>query len=83
MDRAQREYKVDPPGEHLDFGCLKEMALLEYAMVKLGIVNNRDIDDMKGYKVMTDAFRYMTSHLLEMITDEADSLSKLLDLIED
>jgi hypothetical protein len=83
MSRIKKQYATDPPDERLNCGCLKERALLEMAMVKLGLVNNLAIKDMKGYKVMTDAQRYVTLHLLELITDEADSLSKLLDMIQD
>jgi hypothetical protein len=81
MDRKVRTYKTDCPGERLDCGCLKERALLEMAMVKLKVVNNPATEDMKGYKIMTDAERYHTMHLLEIISVEEDSLSTLLDHI--
>jgi hypothetical protein len=67
--------------ERLDCGCLKEAALLEMALVAIGVVNNPDTVEVKGNKSMSDVERYRVAKLLPMITDGGDYMSKLLDLI--
>lgn len=71
----------DFSGDRLDCGCLKEAALLEMALVTLGVVDNPDTAEMTGSKFMSDVERYRMAQVLEMITDGGDYMSKLVDLI--
>jgi hypothetical protein len=71
----------DVTDDRLDCGCLKEAALLEMALIAIGVVNNSDTAEMTGNKFMSDVERYRLATLLGMMFPGQDYMSKLLDLM--
>jgi hypothetical protein len=67
--------------DRLDCGCLKEAALMEMALVVLGVGVNRDTSKMKDSQPMSDVERTRVATVLRLSADEGNYMSKLLDLI--